>query len=104
MAYKVHYSKLAEEQMDRIISYILYKLKNYQAAVNVMNDAEETVEELSVVAKNLEFCRDPELHEKGYRSIHFKRHRYHMVYQIEREKVEIKGIYHDLQDVDHTIC
>lgn len=100
MAYKVEYSFRAEEQLDNYVSYIADILMNPDAAASLMDDADETVEELSEVAASLAYCSDHELASQGYRSIHFRRHQYHFVYQIEDDIVQIKGVYHDLQDYE----
>lgn len=72
-----------------------------QAALSVLKDAEETSLRLSYATGILKLCADPVLRSFGYRTIHFKYHRYFMLYRIESNKVYIDAIYHDLQDYEN---
>ena len=62
-----------------------------------------TVTRLSHVAGGLKLCDDKILRAKGYRTIHFKKHQYIMVYTIDGNVVYVEGIYHDLQDYENTL-
>lgn len=103
MDYEVIISELAEAQLDRIVSYILSELKNEQAAVSVLDDAERTKQHLSRVAGSLKLCNHSKLRELGYRVIHFKYHQYIMAYRIDGDKAYVEGIYHDLQDYENIL-
>ena len=74
MDYEVILTIPAKAQLDHIIEYILSEYKNTQAALGILDDAEETQYRLSHVAGGLKLCEDPRLHDLGYRTIHFKRH------------------------------
>ena len=103
MDYKVIVSELAETQLDQIVFYILHVLNNEQAAVSVLEDAEDTKRRLAHVAGSLKFCDSFGLRELGYRTIHFKQHQYIMVYRIHDNEVHVEGIYHDLQDYENIL-
>lgn len=103
MDYKVIMSDLAESQLDRIIYYILYKLKNEQAARSLLEDSKNTQMRLSHIAGNLKLCDNPRLHALGYRIIHFERHQYLMVYKIVKNEAHVEGIYHDLQNYESIL-
>lgn len=100
MNYRVILTISAKTQLDHIIEYVLFKYENAQAALSIMNDAEETKRRLSCVADGLKLCEDQRLHSLGYRTIHFKRHRYFMLYRIQDNTVYVDAIYHDLQDYE----
>ena len=53
------------------------------------------------MAGSLKLCDDPKLHVLGYRTIHFKHHKYFMLYRIEDDKVYVDVIYHDSQDYEN---
>lgn len=101
MDYKIILTDPAREQFEQIIYYILYKLGNKQAANNVIRDAEEAKLRLSHLAGSIKMCEDDHLRALGYRTIHFKRHKYFMLYRIEGSVVYVDGIYHDLQDYEN---
>ena len=90
----------AKTQLDHIIEYVLSKYGNTQAALSIMDDAEETKHRLSHVAGGLKLCEDPRLRNLGYRTIRFKHHRYFMIYRIQDNMVYVDAIYHDLQDYE----
>ena len=73
MEYKVVLTSVAKIQFRHIIDYLLYELD------------------------------DKILRAKGYRTIHFKKHQYIMVYTIDGNVVYVEGIYHDLQDYENTL-
>ena len=83
MLFSVELSELAEKQYDNILSYILNVLKNPQALEDVMDDFDDTVEELEKMADT--------------------RHRYLLVYRVIGSKVIIEGIYHELLDYENSI-
>lgn len=100
MDYEVILTIPAKAQFDHIIEYVLSKYENTQAALGIMDDAEETKYRLSHVAGGLKLCEDSRLRDLGYRTIHFKRHNYFMLYRIEDGVVYVDAIYHDLQDYE----
>lgn len=103
MNYKVVITLDAEEDLDRFIRYLLYKKKNRHAALNVLNDFEETKRALSVAAGSLKLCDNPWLNALGYRKIHFLSHRYFMLYWIEGNLAIVDNIFHELQDYENKI-
>lgn len=103
MEYEVILSTRAQEHFREIIDYLLYKLQNRQAAVSVADDFDDTIVRLSHVAGSLKLCDDSLLRAQGYRTIHFRKHRYLMVYTIDGDKVCVEGIYHDLQDYENIL-
>lgn len=103
MDYKVVLTSAAKIQFRNIIHYLLYELENQQAATNVVKDFDDTISRLSHVAGSLKLCDDRILRAKGYRTIHFKKHQYLMVYTIDRSTAYIEGIYHDLQDYENAL-
>lgn len=101
--FEVLLTRKAELQAQKILDYIFYDLENTQAAYSVEQDMKETVNRLSDVAGSLKLCDDPKLRAKGYRTIHFKRHKYFLLYKIDGQKVYVIGVYHDLQDYENTL-
>ena len=100
-SYNVIISPKALSQLNSYIDYIQYTLLNEQAARNVWQDALETRNLLSTMAGSLKYCSHPQLKEHGYRAISFKRHRYTMLYRIDKTYVYVDAIYHQLQDFEN---
>lgn len=103
MEYNVAVSVQAQAHFREIINYLLYELQNQQAATSVANDFDETIDCLSHVAGSLKFCDDSVLRAKGYRTIHFRKHKYLMVYTVDKDRAYVEGIYHDLQDYESIL-
>lgn len=100
MGFEVALTSQAQLDFRDITDYLLYELKNVQAVDSVMGDMEDTIERLSRIAGSLKLCEDPQLRDLGYRTIHFKHHKYFMLYRVEGVHVYVDGIYHDLQDYE----
>lgn len=96
-SFNVIISPKALSQLNDYIDYLQYTLLNDQ-------DALETKERLSRIADSLKFCTHPQLKKNGYRVIYFMRHRYLMLYRIERATVYVDAIYHQLQDYESTFA
>lgn len=103
MNYEVILTTPAKIQLDHIIEYILSEFENEQAALSVLEDAENTRIRLSHVAGSLKLCADSGLRAPGYRTIHFKNHRYFMLYRLDQNKVYVDAIYHDMQDYENIL-
>lgn len=55
------------------------------------------------MAGSQKLCDDADLRALGYRTIHFKRHRYFMLYKIADNYAYVIGIYHDLQYYENIL-
>ena len=103
MQFNVELSELAEQQYDKILSYIAYKLKNPQALQNVMDDFDDTIEKLEKMAESFGYCSSNRLKEMGLHKIHFAKHRYLFVYRVNKSQVIVEGMYHEMQDYENSI-
>ena len=103
MDYRIVVTKDAEEDLERFIEYLIVEKENMQAAENVLNDYDATIESLKNVAGNLKLCDNPKLHQLGYRRINFLNHRYFMLYRITDNIVFVDNIFHELQDYENKM-
>ena len=71
MDYKVVVTRDAEEDLERFVKYLIIEKKSMQAAVNVLNDYDATIESLKYVAGSVKLCDNPRLRQSGYRRINF---------------------------------
>lgn len=100
MGYKVMITEDAEADLDRFVRYLLYEKENSQAAGNLLDDFDATVNSLSHVAGSLKQCENPRLKELGYRRMNFLTHRYFILYRLEGDVVFVDNIFHELQDYE----
>ena len=103
MTYKVVVTRDAEEDLDNFIKYLIIEKKNMQAAENVLNDYDATIESLRHVAGSLKLCDNSKLRQLEYRRINFLNHRYFMLYRIVDQIVFVDNIFHELQDYENKI-
>lgn len=103
MDYKVVVTAEAEADLNQFIQYLLLAKKNKQAAKNVLDDFEDTVELLKHVAESLKTCDNPRLQSLGYHRINFQKHRYFMLCRIEDDVVYVDDIFHELQDYENRM-
>ena len=59
MDYKIVVTSVAEESLNKFISYLIFEKKNPQAAKNVLDDFENTKNNLIQVAGSLRLCENP---------------------------------------------
>lgn len=103
MEYKIVVTQDAQEDLDRFISYLIYEKESIQAAQNVLNDYDATIESLKYVAGSLKLCDNPKLRQFKYRRINFLNHRYFMLYRIVNNVIFIDSIFHELQDYENRM-
>jgi plasmid stabilization system protein ParE len=103
MVYKVVVTADAEEDLNQYIRYLLLEKRSEQAARNVLDDFEATVQSLKNVAGSLKLCDNPRLKELGYRRINFLSHRFFMMYRIVEDMVFVDDIFHELEDYENKM-
>ncbi len=103
MDYKVVVTKDAEEDLERFVQYLILEKENIQAAKNVLDDYDATIESLKHVAGSLKLCDNPKLRQLEYRRINFLNHRYFMLYRIVEDIVFVDNIFHELQDYEKNM-
>lgn len=103
MDYKAVVTGNAEEDLERFIKYLIIEKGILQAAENLLNDYDATIESLKHVAGSLKLCDNPRLRQFEYRRINFLNHRYFMLYRIVDHVVFVDNIFHELQDYENKI-
>ncbi|GFI03855.1 type II toxin-antitoxin system RelE/ParE family toxin [Lachnospiraceae bacterium 64-25] len=104
MGYEVVVTRDAEEDLERFVKYLIIEKESMQAAENVLNDYDATIESLKYVAGSLKLCNNPRLRQLEYRRINFLNHRYFMIYRIVDNVVFVDNIFHELQDYENRMC
>lgn len=103
MDYKVVVTRDAEEDLEHFVKYLIMEKESMQAAENVLNDYDATIEGLKHVAGSLKLCDNPGLCQLEYRCINFLNHRYFMLFRIMDNVVFVDNIFHELQDYENKI-
>ena len=101
MNYNVFITEEAESDLDRFLSYLVFEKKSRRSAENVLNDFDDTIQCLSIVAGSIKLCDNPRLKDLGYRRMNFLSHRYFLLYRIENDRVIVDRIFHALQDYEN---
>lgn len=96
MDYKVVVTRDAEEDLERFIKYLIIEKESMQAAENVLNDYDATIESLKHVAGSLKLCDNPRLRQFEYRRINFLNHKYFMIYRIVDNVIFVDNIFYEL--------
>lgn len=103
MDYKVVVTRDAEEDLERFVKYLIMEKESMQAAENVLNDYDATIESLKHVAGSLKLCDNPGVCQLEYRRINSLNHRYFMLFRIVDNVVFVDNIFRELQDYENKI-
>lgn len=103
MNYDVEITPEAEKDFDRFVDYLVNVKRNRQAAGHLIDDFEDTIDTLSIVAGNLKLCSDMRLRKLGYRRMNFLSMRYFMLYRVEGNTVIVDAIFHEMQDYENQM-
>lgn len=101
MVSKVIITRKAQKQLAAFVGYIIRAFQNKQAAKLLIEDSKLTKKRLLDVAESLPLCKDSELAALGYKTIHFKSHRYLFVFEIRGSTAFVEAVYHELQDYEN---
>ena len=101
--WKVISTRSVEQDLDNFVYYLLVVKLNDQAAIALLDDYDETIDELSKVAGSLKELEDPELVKEGYRKIRLRRHSYYLLYRLQGDTAVVDRMFHDLQDLDKAM-
>ena len=103
MDYKVIFTENAMEDMDSIVEYLLFHLRNKQATNHFIDSVENGKFVLSNSAESFQLCLNPRLQSKGYRRLNLDKTQYFLLYRTENSTVFVDCIYHQFQDYENTI-
>ena len=103
MDYKVIFTENAMEDMDSIVEYLIFHLRNKQAACHFIDSIENGKFVLSNSAESFQLCLIPRLQSKGYRRLNLDKTQYFLLYRTENSIVFVDGIYHQFQDYENKI-
>lgn len=97
MNYKLIITEKAETLFDDLFYYLIYKLKNRQAAKHLKTSIRNTYKRIQENPVQFPESRDSYLSVKQYREAPLTDMRYVILYQIIESTVYIEGVYHQLE-------
>ena len=95
MAYKLIVTERADELLDHILYYLIYQLKNEQAAAHLLDEVGSRLEENP---RQFPLSGDTYLAAKGYHEAVTRQMNYTIVYSISGNNVNIVGVFHQLEN------
>ena len=98
MTYSLVITERAEELVENIVSYLIRKLENPDAALHFFDELSAVYDGLEMNPLQYPYSQDPYLQPKGYREALFHAMSYRVVFRIEEATVYIVGVYHNLED------
>lgn len=98
MAYKLVVTKHADELLDNILYYLIYQLKNEQAATHLLDEINNIYDRLEEKPLQFPVSRDTYFANKGYHEAVCGQMNYTIVFNIREDVVNIVGIFHQLEN------
>ena len=98
MAYKLIVTEHAEELLNTILHYLIYQLKNRQAAVHLLDEMNNIYDRLEKNPLQFPVSRDTYLANKGYHEAVCGHMDYTIVFSVREDVVNIVGIFHQLEN------
>lgn len=98
MAYKLEVSEHADELLDNILRYLIYKLKNKQAARHLLDEIAELYDRMEENPFQFPISQDPWLAYKGYYEAITGTMNYTVVFKITLDIINVVGIFHQSEN------
>ena len=97
MNYKLIITERAEELLDNLVCYLVYQIKNEQAARHLLDSAEQVYSRLEENPFQFPKCRNSYLSQLGYREAVFPGMKYLAIFRVKENNVFIVGVFHELE-------
>ena len=97
MVYKLVISEHANELLDNLVYYLLYRLKNEQAAKHLLDGIDDIFDRLETNPFQFPLSRDAYLANKGYHEAIVPQMDYVVIFDVREEMVNVVGIFHQLE-------
>ena len=98
MAYKLNITEHADELLDNLVYYLIYRLKNEQAAKHLLDGIDDIYDRLEANPFQFAECRDAYLARKGYREAVAPQMNYLIIFDVRADVVNVVGIFHQLEN------
>lgn len=98
MDYKLVISEYADELLDNLVYYLLYRLKNEQAAKHLLDGIESIYDRLETNPFQFPLSGDVYLANKGCHEAVVPQMDYIVIFDVREENVNVVGIFHQLEN------
>ena len=98
MAYNLEITERAEDQLDELIHYLIFGLKNESAAKHLLDCVSVAYERISENPYQFPLCRDENLAECEYREAVLSEMNYLVIFKISGNVVYIIGVFHEMEN------
>lgn len=98
MAYNLIVTEHADELLDNILYYLIYQLKNEQAAKHLLDEIDRIYDRMEKNPLQFPLSRDSYLAKRGYHEAVTEQMNYIIVFRVELKVVNIVGIFHQLEN------
>ena len=98
MGYSLVITERADELLDEIVYYLLYQLKNQQAAEHLLTNIDRVYTRLQENPYQFPESRDRFLRQMNYREAILSEMKYVIFFRFENRTVYVVGIFHQLED------
>lgn len=98
MDYKLVISEHADELLDNLVYYLLFRLKNEQAAKHLLDEIDGIYDRLEINPFQFPLSRDVYLASKGYHEAVVPQIDYIVIFDVREETVNVVGIFHQLEN------
>lgn len=98
MAYKLVISEYADELLNNLIYYLIYRLKNEQAAKRLLDGIDSIYDRLESNPFQFPLSKDVYLANKGYREAVVPQMDYVVIFDERKGTVNVVGIFHQLEN------
>ena len=93
----------AENDLACYVAYLVRQKRNPQAARNLLDDYDETIDSLENVAGSLAEPSSSKLRERGLKRINFLHHAYLLLHRIEDDTVYVTNVFHQTEDFESKL-
>lgn len=98
MAYNLVITEHAEEQLDSLVYYLLYRFKSEQAAGHLLDGIDNVYSRLEEKPLQFPRCKDTYLESRGYYEAAVPQMDYMVIFSIEDDTVNVVGVFHQLEN------
>ena len=98
MDYKLVISEHADELLDNLVYYLLYRLKSEQAARHLLDGIDGIYDRLETNPFQFPLSRDPYLANKGYHEAVVPQMDYIVIFDVREDTVNVVGVFHQLEN------
>ena len=103
MDYKLNVTEHADELLDNLVYYLIYRIKNKQAATHLLDNIKLIYDRLEQNPYQYPECKDSYLANKGYREAIVPQMNYIIIFNIDSDIVNIVGIFHQLENYENKL-